>query len=174
MSAQEPEQGTYRGLPVEPVGRGGARLSRQAVAWLVGGVVLLAVAALGGVISAYIVAGMHAAPSPDAAFLPTATPSFAATATVDVTATLTPTTGVVESPTPAPPATPSPQPTPQPTPFEYTVERGDSITRIAARFSVTPESIVELNELRNPNLIVPGQVLLIPGAPNLPSPSPTA
>jgi nucleoid-associated protein YgaU len=35
---------------------------------------------------------------------------------------------------------------------------------------VTPESIIALNELRNPNLIVPGQLLLIPVAPASPAP----
>ncbi|MGQ9683755.1 MAG: LysM peptidoglycan-binding domain-containing protein [Anaerolineae bacterium] len=46
--------------------------------------------------------------------------------------------------------------------FCYVVQRGDTLTRIAARFGVTVHSILALNCIRNPNLIFPGQVLLIP------------
>ena len=174
MSGHDPEQGTYRGLRLEPAGRADRRPSRRATAWLVAGVLLLVLAALAGLATAYIVAGMRAAPSPNAAFLPTATPSLTPVASADGSASPTATAGGVGSPTAPPTLTASPEPTPEATPFEYVVQRGDSVTKIAARFGVTPESIIELNELRNPNLIVPGQVLLIPGAPNLPTPSPTA
>jgi LysM repeat protein len=152
---------------VQPV-RG--RRSRRDAAWLAAAIVLLLGAAVAGLLTAYLVATMRAAPPPDAAFLPTPTPVATPSAAPSAGATAT----VAPTATPAPtPSGPTPQPTPSPTPFEYVVKPGDSITRIAARFGVTPESIIELNELRNPNLIVPDQVLLIPGAPNItPSPSP--
>lgn len=60
-------------------------------------------------------------------------------------------------------------------PGSYTVVRGDSLSQIAKRFLGDPSrymEIVELNKSRypslpkNPNLIYPGWVLLIPGANN--------
>jgi LysM repeat protein len=48
----------------------------------------------------------------------------------------------------------------------YTVQPGDTLTRIAARFGVTIEALVRANQLANPNVLQVGQVLTIPdGAP---------
>lgn len=44
---------------------------------------------------------------------------------------------------------------------EYTVKRGDNLYNIARRFGTTINSIVKLNNITNPNLIYPGQRLLI-------------
>lgn len=44
----------------------------------------------------------------------------------------------------------------------YTVQLGDTVWGIAAKFQVTPWSIIMLNNLANPNLIYVGQVLNIP------------
>lgn len=43
----------------------------------------------------------------------------------------------------------------------YTVKRGDNLYRIARRYGTTINSIVQLNNISNPNLIYPGQRLLI-------------
>ena len=43
----------------------------------------------------------------------------------------------------------------------YTVRRGDNLYRIARRYGTTIGSIVKLNNIPNPNLIYPGQRLLI-------------
>ena len=43
----------------------------------------------------------------------------------------------------------------------YTVQRGDNLTEIAARFGTTVAELVRLNNISNPNLIYPGQVLII-------------
>ncbi len=43
----------------------------------------------------------------------------------------------------------------------YTVKRGDNLYRIARRFGTTVNSIVKLNNIKNPNLIFPGQRLLL-------------
>ena len=45
----------------------------------------------------------------------------------------------------------------------YVVRPGDSLYRIARRFGVTVEGIVAANELSDPDLLYPGQVLRIPG-----------
>ncbi|HEY7600762.1 MAG TPA: LysM peptidoglycan-binding domain-containing protein [Candidatus Limnocylindrales bacterium] len=168
MSEQERAQGTYHGpSPRQPVATG-PHLTGGAAGWLVAGLALLIIAALGGLVMAYVVASMRAAPPPDAAFMPT--PTATASPTPSPTATDSPTVPPTATPSPSP-SQPTAAPTPSPTPLEYVVQRGDTINKIALRFGVTPESIIELNELRNPNLIVPGQLLLIP-AGGTPSPPP--
>lgn len=59
---------------------------------------------------------------------------------------------------------PMPMPTPTPTPENkiYVVKKGDTIYKIAKRYGTTMEAIIAANNLRNPNLIYPGQILLIP------------
>ena len=44
----------------------------------------------------------------------------------------------------------------------YTVASGDMLWKIAKQFNVTVDALVKLNQLSNPNLIVEGQVLLLP------------
>jgi len=55
-------------------------------------------------------------------------------------------------------------------PVRYTVQPGDTLTRIAARFGSTVSEIAATNGLANPNLIYVGQVLLIPADASAPSP----
>ena len=43
----------------------------------------------------------------------------------------------------------------------YTVKRGDNLYNIAKRFGTTINSIMQLNNIKNPNLIFPGEQLLI-------------
>jgi len=50
--------------------------------------------------------------------------------------------------------------------IEYTVQAGDTLFVIARRFGTTVESIVDLNNLENPELIFPGQVLKIESGPD--------
>ncbi|HOR42178.1 MAG TPA: 5'-nucleotidase C-terminal domain-containing protein [Atribacterota bacterium] len=47
-------------------------------------------------------------------------------------------------------------------PETYVVVSGDSVWNIAKKFGTTMQKIIELNELVNPRLILPGQELLIP------------
>ena len=57
----------------------------------------------------------------------------------------------------------------------YTVRSGDTLSAIAARNGVSVDSLVELNSIRDPNLIVVGQVLTIPGqAGGAAAPAPSA
>ncbi len=86
---------------------------------------------------------------------------------------------------PANPTTPTPAPTTPPstpapsTTTKYTVQPGDTLSGIGARFGVSYQSIAQANGITNPNRIYPGQVLTIPGgkqpsgpAPVTPTPSP--
>ncbi len=59
-----------------------------------------------------------------------------------------------------------PQPTPGPapvSPYEYVIQSGDSLMALAQRFGVSSATILEANQLRDPNNLIVGQVLLIPG-----------
>jgi LysM repeat protein len=51
---------------------------------------------------------------------------------------------------------------------EYTVQRGDTLTEIARDHGVTLSEVVNLNEIGNPDLILPGQLILIPGVDSNP------
>ena len=48
------------------------------------------------------------------------------------------------------------------TPSTYTVQSGDTLTRIAARFGTNVAAILDVNELANPNLLYFGQTLILP------------
>lgn len=45
----------------------------------------------------------------------------------------------------------------------YTVRRGDSLWRLAKKFNTSPGAVAKANKLSEPYLLVPGQVLVIPG-----------
>lgn len=53
-------------------------------------------------------------------------------------------------------------PLPSQGPVAYTVRKGDTVYKIARRFGTTMNAIIQTNNLRNPNLIFPGQVLYVP------------
>jgi LysM repeat protein len=88
--------------------------------------------------------------------------------------TTSPTSPPVPTGTPLASAPPSTAPTTAPTPTlaatpapsvvhrTYRVKAGDTLSAIASRFGVSIESIVRLNNLRNPNDLSIGQLLLIP------------
>ncbi len=66
-----------------------------------------------------------------------------------------------------------PVPTQPPAPGQrvYVVRPGDSLWTISRRFGVSIDDILAANDLANPNLIYPGQELIIPG-PGQPGPEP--
>jgi LysM repeat protein len=47
--------------------------------------------------------------------------------------------------------------------FRYTVQRGDTLNGIARKYGVTVRDLVVANDIINPNLIFPGQKLIVPG-----------
>ncbi|AHF06864.1 LysM peptidoglycan-binding domain-containing protein [Desulfitobacterium metallireducens] len=57
----------------------------------------------------------------------------------------------------------TPEQLPTPTPEVYVVKKGDSVYKIAKRYGTTMRAIILANNLSNPDLIYPGQVLYIPG-----------
>jgi LysM repeat protein len=81
----------------------------------------------------------------------------------------------------APPSAPTPPPAPsseppvesEPGPFIYIVQTGDTLSAIARRFGVAVVAIVEANRIQDPNVIRPGQRLLIPGPEPQPEPGPS-
>ncbi len=69
----------------------------------------------------------------------------------------TPNATVAATPTPLPTATPGPTPT------VYTVVKGDTATRIAAKFGITVDQLIAANpQLKNPNRLAIGDQLVIP------------
>jgi len=54
----------------------------------------------------------------------------------------------------------------------YTVRPGDTLSQIAQRHGTTVDELVRLNNIRNPNLIYPGQELRLPPSSSAPAPAP--
>ena len=46
----------------------------------------------------------------------------------------------------------------------YTVQKGDTLSEIAAKYGTTVDALVKLNSIKDPNLIITGQVLKLPGS----------
>jgi LysM repeat protein len=100
---------------------------------------------------------------------PAATATIAATAAPAATApapetppALTETPVPAETPTPVPAETPTPVETPSVAIVEYTLRPGESVSDVAASFGTTAETILALNGLADPSLVVAGQRLLVP------------
>jgi LysM repeat protein len=76
------------------------------------------------------------------------------------TATVTPAATVTPEATPKV----TPEATPSPTPIRgtYEVQPGDTLSGIADQLGVDLETLAEANDIADPDLIYPGQVLIIP------------
>ena len=65
-------------------------------------------------------------------------------------------------PAPEPEPTPVPEPTPAPADIAYTVKSGDWLSKIGMAYGVDWRVLADHNNLANPNLIFPGQIIMIP------------
>ncbi|MDO5561136.1 MAG: LysM peptidoglycan-binding domain-containing protein [Oscillospiraceae bacterium] len=75
-------------------------------------------------------------------------------------------TVLINSPQPTPPAPDIPDKSK--TENLYTVKYGDSLYSIAQQFNTTVSSLVQINSIRNPDLIYPGQVLKLKASSSQP------
>lgn len=104
-------------------------------------------------------------------------PSVSPDATVATQGDAEPVVEFIEEQEPATPVPPqeSPTPTPEPTAtraiFQYTVQAGDTLFAIAARFNVSTQQLRELNNLVDDNIFA-GQILRIPEGEPTPTPEP--
>ena len=99
----------------------------------------------------------------------TTTPATATPAASTTPTTPAPTATTAPTSTPIPPtATPTPQQR-----VTYTVKAGDTLSQIAVRFGTSYQQLAILNGLENPNLIYPGEVLIISEGTTTPTPTAT-
>ena len=132
-------------------------------------VVLLGIVLVGGLALGSRIAGQLNGPDPG----PEATVAGGAAAPVTATPVTAAPVTAPPSPSPSPTASPtgsasrtpvaSPTPTPRPTPLVHVVQRGETLTSIARRYHVTVADLAAINRIKDPNLIVVGQRLTIPG-----------
>lgn len=69
---------------------------------------------------------------------------------------------IVALPMAEPPVEPTPEPEPEPADMAYTVKAGDWLSKIGMTYGVDWRVLAEYNNLANPNLIFPGQIIMIP------------
>jgi len=67
-----------------------------------------------------------------------------------------------KEPPPAPLTTPTPEPQAAPKATEHIVQPGEYLTALAKQYGTTWRELVDLNEIRYPYFIYPGQVLALP------------
>jgi LysM repeat protein len=127
-------------------------------------------------------------PTTEAATVPTATAmaiqpttpagtesgaSAGSTTAPEQTPVVTETVETRPQPTAVPTAPPAAAGAPSGEATSYTVQPGDTLYSIARRFNTTPEALAQLNNLVNPDILVVGQILAIPGAGGVTQPSGT-
>ncbi|HEY8477482.1 MAG TPA: LysM domain-containing protein, partial [Chloroflexota bacterium] len=102
------------------------------------------------------------APPPTATASPTSSSVAGPTPSPTPTATAAPPTAT-PTPTQVPPtATPEPSPTPRPTTsFVYTVQPGDSLAQLSARFGISVQTIAWANDISVDSFLYVGQSLRI-------------
>ncbi len=97
---------------------------------------------------------------------------------VPATSTATPTALPTATPTLIPTATPTITPTATPTQAqpgaEIVVQAGDTLSKIARRYGVVLQDLIDANQLPYPYLIYAGQVLKLPGGSGTANPTPTS
>lgn len=99
--------------------------------------------------------------APAGSGIATSTPTPAAPPAAEATATPTSESFMPSEPT-ATPAPQQPEPTPEPGMSTYTVQPGDTLFAIAARFGTTVNELATLNNLSPDALLLAGQTLMVP------------
>ncbi len=109
---------------------------------------------------------------------PGTSPTSTATASPTVPTAATPTRSIAPSVAPSVPPAPSAAPVTSSAPSaapvssaapasrpgqKYVVQPGDTLSGIAEQFGVTMQQLIDANSLQNPDLLLPGQELIIPG-----------
>lgn len=168
-----PPAGTiYRTVPPLPEDAASRPRRRSRAVSVLLGLLILVVVAAGGFGVGMLLPLLIPLPAGDATLaspastggVPSAIPGASPAASPGATATAPPPPSVVASPAA--------------TPHIYVVKRGDQLGRIATSFGVTLQAIEAANGITNPNLIIPGQKLVIPAPDASPlassSPSPGA
>lgn len=145
--------------PVGPAPKSGLMATGRGPAWIVGSVLVVTAGAL--VFGAIQLPNLSAA---DAWAAPTSEP--VATQSAEPSPTPTPEPKETATPSPEPTPTIEPQPAPPAPPveevwIEYTVRKDDTLTSIAREYGVQISDIVELNSIRTPDIIHPGDRLRI-------------
>ncbi len=90
--------------------------------------------------------------------VPSSIPTRSPTPSPTAIATRTPTTTPTITPTP----TPGPTVAPEIAALPATVRQGDFLSTFAARYGVTVADLVAYNQIANPDVVAPGQRLMIP------------
>lgn len=78
---------------------------------------------------------------------------------------VTATTGVLQPPPPEPPPEPPAPPPPErpaSTDLLYTIEQGDTLYSISRQFGISVDTLIEVNNISNPDVIRAGDTLVIP------------
>ncbi len=142
---------------------------------LVRGTAVIVVLLLVLFVAAYLVAGsrlgLNAASQPSssstaAAVAPAAATSQRGPAATSAAASSTPAQSAGTSPRPSPSLTPTH--TPRTTSTVHVVRSGETLQGIATEYGVTVQQIIVANKLNDPNVIVPGQRLVIPAPSRAP------
>ena len=130
----------------------------------------LLIGACGGLSAGVTLFGSHA---------PSATPTRAPTVTATVTATATPTAAPIAKPaiTHTFKTTPTLAPTPERTPtvtvncwYYHLIRQGETLNALAIHFRTTVQTLMQWNNLRNPNRILWGMYLRVKTDCSTPTP----
>jgi len=158
----------YRTVPPLPEGAAARPRRRSPMVSVLVGLLILVVVGVGGFGIGMLLPLLLPLPAGSASVTSPGPTVAAPSATPGTSAATSPSATGAASPLP------SVAPSPAATPRIYVVKRGDQLGRIAASFGVTLQALQAANGITNPNLIIPGQKLVIPAPAASPVPSASA
>ena len=166
--AVSPPATIYGTVPPLPEGALARPRRRSPVVSVLVGLLILVVVGAGGFGIGMLLPLLLPLPAGNAAVASAVPTGAGPSATPGASAGTSP--GTAASASASPPS--SAAPSPAATPLIYVVKRGDQLGRIARSFGVTLAALEAANGITNPNLIVPGQKLVIPAPVASPSAAP--